>query len=155
MLEPGTPAPGFTLPSQSGERVSLSSLRGRWVVLYFFPRAATPGCTVQACGIRDHRADYDAAGATVLGISTDPVAKLERFADSERLDFPLLSDEDHAVHDAYGTWVEKKNYGRTYWGTQRATFVIDPEGVVRHVIARATPKTHDDKVLAALGELAA
>src|SRR5215210_8009775 len=125
MIEPGQPAPDFTLPSQTGEDVSIAALRGGWVVLYFYPRAATPGCTVQASGIRDHRADYAAAGATVLGLSTDPVAKLARFADSEALDFSLLSDEDHAVHDRYGTWVEKKNYGRMYWGTQRATFVID------------------------------
>lgn len=155
MIEPGEPAPDFTLPSQTGGEVSLAALRGGWVVLCFYPRAATPGCTVQACGIRDRHADYLAAGATVLGVSTDSVAKLERFADSERLDFSLLSDEDHAVHDRYGTWVEKKNYGKVYWGTQRATFVIDPEGIVRHVIPRVAPKTHDDKVLAALAELTA
>ena len=155
MLETGAAAPDFTLPNQDGEPVSLSSLRGGWVVLYFYPRAATPGCTIQACGVRDRRADYDAAGATVLGVSSDPVAKLKRFAADERLDFDLLSDEDHAVHDEYGTWVEKRNYGKTYWGTQRATFVIDPGGVVRHVIPKASPKTHDDDVLAALGELAA
>jgi peroxiredoxin Q/BCP len=154
MLDAGTPAPAFTLPNQDGEPVSLSALRGGWVVLYFYPRAATSGCTIQACGVRDHRADYVAAGATVLGVSSDPVAKLKRFADDERLGFDLLSDEDHAVHDAYGTWVEKQNYGRTYWGTQRATFVIDPDGVVRHVIPKASPKTHDDEVLAALDELA-
>ena len=155
MIEPGQPAPDFTLPSQAGEDVSLTALRGGWVVLYFYARAGTAGCTLQACGIRDRRSDYAAAGATVLGVSTDPVAKLERFADKEGLDFSLLSDVDHAVHDRYGTWVEKKNYGKVYWGTQRATFVIDPGGIVRHVIARVAPKTHDDKVLTALAELAA
>jgi peroxiredoxin Q/BCP len=155
MLETGAAAPDFTLQNQLGEPVSLSALRGGWVVLYFYPRASTPGCAIQASGVRDRRADYAAAGATVLGVSSDPVAKLTRFAEQERLDFDLLSDEDHAVHDEYGTWVEKQNYGKSYWGTQRATFVIDPDGVVRHVIPKASPKTHDDKVLAALGGLAA
>ena len=107
MLETGAAAPDFTLSNQDGEPVSLSALRGGWVVLYFYPRASTPGCTIQACGIRDRRADYAAAGATVLGVSSDPVAKLKRFAEDERLDFDLLSDEDHAVHDDYGVWVRE------------------------------------------------
>ena len=151
----GETAPDFELDDQHGEPVSLAGLRGGWVVLYFYPRADTPGCTTQACGVQDHRKDYAAAGATVLGVSTDQVPKLRKFADDQGLDFRLLSDEDHAVHDEYGVWIEKKNYGRTYWGTQRSTYVIDPEGVVRHVVARVTPKTHDDKILAVLGELAA
>lgn len=155
MIEPGEPAPDFTLPSQTGEDVSLAALRGGWVVIYFYSRAGTAGCTLQACGIRDRQAEYAAAGAAVLGVSTDPVAKLERFASDQRLGFRLLSDADHVVHDRYGTWVEKKNYGKVYWGTQRATFVIDPEGIVRHVIPRVMPKTHDDAVLASLAALAA
>src|SRR5204863_5416101 len=110
---------------------------------YFYPKADTPGCTTQACGVRDHRGDYEAAGATVLGVSKDPVRALRAFADKYGLEFPLLSDEDHAVQEAYEVWVEKSMYGRAYMGTQRATYVIDGEGVVRHVIPKASPKTHD------------
>jgi peroxiredoxin Q/BCP len=155
MLEPGDQAPDFTLPDQDGREVALSSLRGRPVVLYFYPKADTPGCTTQACGIRDHRAGYEEANAVVLGLSPDPVAKLRRFADKHTLDFTLLADEEHAVAQAYGTWVEKKMYGKTFMGNQRATFVIDPDGAVARVFPKVSPKTHDDVVLAALGELAA
>src|ERR1700761_572361 len=129
-LNPGDPAPDFTLPDQDGNDVSLSGLRGKTVVLYFYPKADTPGCTKQACGIRDHRADYDATGAVVLGVSPDEPKKLRKFADKYGLDFPLLADVGHPVADAYGTWVEKSMYGRKYWGNQRATFVIDPEGKI-------------------------
>src|SRR5215210_2975458 len=107
MLEAGTHAPDFTLPDQNGDDVSLADFRGRIVVLYFYPKADTPGCTAQACGVRDHRADYDAAGAVVLGLSPDPVDRIKRFHDRQGLNFPLLADEDHAVADDYGTWVEK------------------------------------------------
>jgi peroxiredoxin Q/BCP len=155
VLEPGDLAPDFTLPAHDGADVTLSALRGRPVVLYFYPKADTPGCTTQACGVRDHRADYDAAGAVVLGVSADPVAKVARFHDKYDLGFTLLADEDHAVAERYGAWVQKSMYGRTYMGVARATFVIDAEGVVRHVIPKASPKTHDDVVLKALGELAA
>jgi peroxiredoxin Q/BCP len=151
----GDPAPDFELPNQDEEPVRLSDLRGRRVVLYFYPKADTPGCTTQACGIRDHRADYDAAGATVLGVSPDPVKAVKKFYDKQSLGFTLLADEDHAVAERYGVWVEKSMYGRTYWGNARATFIIDEEGVIRHVIPKASPKTHDDEVLAALGSLAA
>jgi len=154
MIEPGQQAPDFTLANQDGDDVSLAGLRGRWVVLYFYPRAATPGCTVQACGVRDHRSDYDAAGATVLGVSTDPVAKLKAFHENEGLNFDLLSDEDHAVAESYGAWGEKKRYGKVSLGTHRMTFVIDPDGTVRHAIRKVSPPTHDEKVLAVLGELA-
>src|SRR4051794_35876855 len=150
MIDPGGPAPVFTLPDQGGEPVSLSSLRGRWVALYFSPKADTPGCTTQACGVRDHAADYEAANAVVLGVSPDPVAKVKKFHDKFDMNFTLLADADHAVAEAYGVWAEKSMYGRTYWGNLRATFVIDEEGVVRHVIPKASPKTHDDEVLAAL-----
>ncbi|HWT93461.1 MAG TPA: thioredoxin-dependent thiol peroxidase [Solirubrobacteraceae bacterium] len=153
MIETGQQAPDFTLPDQDGEDVTLSSLRGRRVVLYFYPKADTPGCTTQACGIRDHAADYEAAGAVVLGVSPDPVAKVKKFHAGQSLNFTLLADEGHAVADAYGTWVEKSMYGKTYWGVARATFVIDEEGTVRHVIPKATPKTHDDVVLKALADL--
>jgi peroxiredoxin Q/BCP len=151
----GDPAPDFELPDQDGNPVRLSDLRGRRVVLYFYPKADTPGCTTQACGIRDHRADYDAAGAAVLGVSPDPVKAVKKFHDKQSLGFTLLADEDHSVAERYGVWVEKSMYGRTYWGNARATFIIDEEGVIRHVIPKASPKTHDDEVLAALGALAA
>jgi thioredoxin-dependent peroxiredoxin len=153
MIEEATQAPDFTLPDQDGNDVTLSDLAGRTVVLYFYPKADTPGCTTQACGIRDHAGDYDAAGATVIGVSPDSVAAVKRFHDKQSLNFTLLADEDHAVCDAYGVWGEKSMYGKKYWGAQRSTFLIDGDGVVRHVIPKASPKTHDDEVLAALAEL--
>jgi peroxiredoxin Q/BCP len=155
MIEQGTPAPDFTLPDQDGQDVTLSSLRDRTVVLYFYPKADTPGCTTQACGIRDHRADYEAAGAVVLGVSPDPVSAVKQFADKQSLNFRLLADEDHAVCERYGVWGEKSMYGKTSMGVQRSTFIIDPEGVVARVFPKVSPKTHDEVVLAALGELAA
>jgi len=155
MIQPGEQAPDFQLPDQSGATVSLSALRGQPVVLYFYPKADTPGCTTQACGVRDHRSDYERAGATVLGVSPDPVKAVGKFADKYDLGFTLLADEDHAVCEAYGVWVEKSMYGKTYWGAQRTTFIIDPDGVVAHVIPKVSPKTHDDEVLAALGALGA
>jgi peroxiredoxin Q/BCP len=155
MIEAGEQAPQFTLPDQDGNDVSLDGLRGQTVVLYFYPRADTPGCTTQACGIRDHRADYEAAGVTVLGVSPDTVEDVKKFHDKQSLNFRLLADADHSVAEAYGTWGEKTNYGKTYWGVSRSTFIIDGEGVVRHVIPKASPKTHDEVVLKALGELQA
>lgn len=151
MIEAGTSAPEFTLPDQDGNEVSLSDFRGRTVVLYFYPKANTSGCTTQACGVRDHRADYEQAGAVVLGVSPDPVKAVKKFHDAQGLNFTLLADEDHAVCEAYGTWQEKSMYGRKYWGSTRSTFVIGPDGVVQHVIGKAKPATHDDEVLAALG----
>jgi peroxiredoxin Q/BCP len=130
--------------------VTLSDLRGRNVVLYFYPKAATSGCTIQACGVRDHRADYEKAGAVVLGVSPDPPRKLAKFAADEDLDFTLLSDEDHAVAEAYGVWVQKSMYGRTYMGNERTTFVIDPEGRIKQVLRKVKPAEHDDLVLGAL-----
>jgi peroxiredoxin Q/BCP len=146
----GDSAPDFTLPDQNGDPVSLSALRGRPVVLYFYPKADTPGCTVQACGVRDHRADYDQAGAVVLGVSADPIKRIANFAGKYTLGFPLLSDEDHAVAEAYGVWVEKSMYGRTYMGIERTTFVISPEGVVTEVFRKVKPGEHDELVLASL-----
>jgi peroxiredoxin Q/BCP len=154
MVEQGDQAPDFTLQDQDGNPVTLSDLRGTPVVLYFYPKADTPGCTTQACGIRDHRADYQRAGARVLGVSPDPVAAIRKFADKYTLDFELLADEDHEVADLYGVWGEKKLYGKTYMGVQRATFVIDPDGRIAKVFPKVSPKTHDDLVLEALGELA-
>ena len=154
MLTAGDQAPDFTLPDQSGEPVTLSDLRGQTVVLYFYPRADTPGCTTQACGVRDHAADYDQIDARVIGISPDPVTAVRKFADKYDLGFTLLADEDHAVADAYGTWGEKSMYGKTYMGVQRATFIIDADGRIAKVFPKVSPKTHDDAVLEALGALA-
>ena len=150
MVEQGRQAPDFELPDQDGNPVKLSGFRGQPVVLYFYPKADTPGCTTQACGIRDHRADYEAAGAVVLGVSPDPVKAVKKFADKQSLNFRLLADEDHSVCETYGVWVEKSMYGRTYWGAQRSTFILDEDGVVQHVIPKASPKTHDDEVLGLL-----
>ncbi|HEY8702140.1 MAG TPA: thioredoxin-dependent thiol peroxidase [Arthrobacter sp.] len=126
----GADAPGFTLKDSSGKEVSLASSRGRNTIVYFYPAASTPGCTKEACDFRDSLASFRSAGYDVLGISPDPVAKLAAFAAKEALSFPLLSDEDHAVAEAYGAWGEKKNYGRTYEGLIRSTIVVDPEGRV-------------------------
>ena len=150
--DPGQTAPDFELPDQDGQPVRLSDHRGRTVVLYFYPKADTPGCTTQACGIRDRRAEYDAAGVVVLGVSPDQVDAIKRFHDGQGLTFTLLSDADHAVCEAYGVWAEKSMYGRTYWGAKRATYVIDPDGTVARVFPKVSPKTHDDVVLAALAE---
>jgi thioredoxin-dependent peroxiredoxin len=153
MLGEGQMAPDFTLPDQDGSPVTLSGLQGQTVVLYFYPRADTPGCTAQACGIRDHAVDYERAAARVLGISPDPVKAVSSFADKYRLGFTLLADEDHSVADEYGTWVEKRTHGKTYWGVQRATFIVDPDGRIARVFPTVSPDTHDEVVLKALGEL--
>lgn len=155
MIEPGQQAPDFTLPDQDGQDVSLSGLAGRTVVLYFYPKADTPGCTTQACGIRDRASEYEAAGATVIGVSPDPVAAIKKFHSGRSLNFTLLADADHAVCDAYGVWGEKSMYGRKYFGAQRSTFIIDGSGTVVHVLPKASPKTHDDEVLKALSNLTA
>ena len=148
--QPGELAPDFTLPDQAGTPVSLSGLRGQTVVLYFYPKADTPGCTTQACGVRDHRADYAQAGAVVLGVSPDPVKRTAAFDQKYDLGFPLLADEDHQVAEAYGVWVEKTRYGRTYMGAERTTFVIGPDGLIREVFRSVKPAEHDDLVLGAL-----
>ena len=150
-LEIGSQAPDFTLPDQHGTPVSLAGLRGKTVVLYFYPKADTPGCTTQACGVRDHRADYESSDAVVLGVSPDPVKKVAKFDDKYGLGFPLLADEDHAVAEAYGVWVEKSMYGRKYMGNERTTFVIGPDGVIKNVFRSVKPAEHDELVLGALG----
>jgi peroxiredoxin Q/BCP len=149
-LEPGSPAPDFTLPDQHGEPVTLSSLQGRNIVLYFYPKADTPGCTTQACGVRDHRSAYESADAVVLGVSPDAPQKIAKFDDRYSLGFPLLGDEDHSVAESYGVWVEKSMYGRTYMGNERTTFVIGPDGVVKDVFRKVKPAEHDELVLGAL-----
>jgi thioredoxin-dependent peroxiredoxin len=153
-IKEGVPAPDFELPDQHGEPIRLSSFRGRKVVLYFYPKANTPGCTTQACGMRDHMRDFTDADTVVLGVSPDPVKAIRKFAEKQHLNFELLADEDHEVSEAYGVWVEKSMYGKTYWGTKRATFIIDEDGVVRRAF-KANPATHDADVLEALGELTA
>jgi len=154
MIETGATAPHFTLPDQDGKPVSLADYAGKTVVLYFYPKADTPGCTVQACGVRDHLPNYAEAGAVVIGVSPDSVRRVKKFVDRQSLDFALLADEDHAVCEQYGVWAEKSMYGRRYHGALRATFVIGPDGIVAHVIPRVTPRTHDDEVLAVLEQLA-
>jgi peroxiredoxin Q/BCP len=146
----GDQAPDFELPDQDGRTVKLSDFRGQTVVVYFYPKADTPGCTKQACGVRDHRADYAQAGAVVLGISPDPVAAVRKFHEKYGLDFSLLADEDHSVADRYGVWVEKSMAGRTYLGNERTTFIIDGDGRVMRVLRKVKPDEHDQQVLQAL-----
>lgn len=152
MIAQGDVAPDFELPDQDGRAIKLSDFRGQPVVVYFYPKADTPGCTTQACGVRDHRGAYETAGAVVLGISPDPVAKVKKFHEKHALDFALLADEGHAVAESYGVWVEKSMYGRKYFGNERTTFVIDPEGKVAEVLRKVKPAEHDERVLAALSE---
>jgi peroxiredoxin Q/BCP len=150
VIEEGKPAPEFELTSDSGEAVSLASLRGQPVVLYFYPKDDTPGCTAQACGIRDAWGEFQRAGAVVLGVSADDAASHARFREKYGLPFPLLADTDHRVSEAYGVWGEKKLYGKTYMGIERSTFVIDADGTVARVMRKVKPDTHADDVLAAL-----
>jgi peroxiredoxin Q/BCP len=153
MIAVGQPAPAFTLPDQDGKPVSLADFAGETVVLYFYPKASTPGCTTQACGVRDRLPDYEGAGAHVLGVSPDEVAAVKKFHDDQDLNFTLLADVGHEVADAYGAWGEKSMYGRTYMGVIRTTFVIDGSGTVTHVFPKIQPKKHDAAVLKALAEL--
>ena len=155
MLEAGQEAPDFTLSDQDGEELTLSDLRGETVVLYFYPKADTPGCTIQACGVRDRFEDYvETRAARVVGISPDSVADVKKFHDKFDLNFTLLADADHAVAEAYGVWGEKSMYGRKYMGVARATFIVDGDGKVAKVFPKVSPKTHDEVVLEALAELA-
>jgi thioredoxin-dependent peroxiredoxin len=151
-LNPGDPAPDFTLPDQHGDPVSLSGFRGKTVVLYFYPKADTPGCTTQACGVRDHQADYSAAGAVVLGVSPDAVKAVSKFDQKFGLGFPLLADEGHKVAEQYGVWAKKSMYGREYMGNERTTFVIAPDGTIKDILRKVKPAEHDNLVLAAIGQ---
>jgi peroxiredoxin Q/BCP len=150
MVEEGTPAPDFELQSDAGETVRLSDLRGRPVVLFFYPKDDTPGCTTQACGIRDAWGEFERAGAVVLGVSPDSEQSHVKFKDKFDLPFTLLADTDHAVAEAYGVWALKKYMGREYMGVERTTFVIGADGVVARVFQKVKPATHADDVLAAL-----
>src|SRR3954464_9069610 len=150
VIEEGKPAPDFELPSDSGETVKLSELRGKPVVLYFYPKDDTPGCTAQACGIRDAYGEFERAGAVVLGISPDDERSHGKFRDKYELPFTLLADTDHSVAEQYGVWGEKKYMGRTYLGVRRWTFVIDEDGNVKKVLPDVKPASHADDVLAVL-----
>jgi peroxiredoxin Q/BCP len=150
VVEEGKPAPDFELTSDSGESVRLSDLKGRPVVVYFYPRDDTPGCTAQACGIRDNYEAFGERGAVVLGISPDDESSHVKFKQKYGLPFTLLADPDHRVADQYGVWAERSMYGKTYMGIERSTFVIDPEGNVARVLRRVKPDTHAEQVLAVL-----
>jgi thioredoxin-dependent peroxiredoxin len=152
LVKEGNPAPDFTLTSDSGERVSLESLRGKPVVLYFYPKDDTPGCTAQACGIRDAWGEFEARGAIVLGVSPDDESSHVKFKEKYDLPFTLLADTDHKTAEDYGVWVEKNYAGKTYMGVERSTFVIDADGTVAKELRRVKPDTHADDVLAALPE---
>ncbi len=150
MIEEGKPAPNFELTTDTGETISLAELRGKPVVLYFYPKDDTPGCTTQACGIRDAYGEFRRAGAVVLGVSPDDERSHAKFRDKYELPFTLLADTDHSVAEQYGVWGEKKYMGRTYMGVTRATFVIDEDGNVKKIFPSVKPATHAADVLAAL-----
>ncbi|WP_052669304.1 thioredoxin-dependent thiol peroxidase [Nitriliruptor alkaliphilus] len=152
-MEAGQPAPTFTLPDQDGREVALEDLRGRPVVIYFYPKDDTPGCTTQACGIRDQWAEFEAAGAAVLGISPDTVESHARFAGKYDLPHTLLADPEREALTAYGAWGEKVLYGKTTVGVIRSTFLVDAEGTVAKVWKRVQTKTHADRVLQAIADL--
>lgn len=152
-LEPGSKAPAFTLTADDGHKVRLSDFAGKPVVLYFYPKDDTPGCTKEACAFRDAQADLKKAGAVVLGVSADDAASHRKFRDKYKLNFPLLADTDHKVAEKYGAWREKNMYGKISLGIQRSTYLIDPVGKVAHVWKRVKVDGHDAQVLAALKEL--
>jgi thioredoxin-dependent peroxiredoxin len=152
-MNEGDVAPDFELRNQDGEPVSLSDYRGRTVVLYFYPKADTPGCTTQACGIRDRFGDYEDADSVVLGVSPDEPEALRRFADKYRLPFTLLADVEHEVAETFGVWKHKSIGGNEFWGNERATFLIDGEGRIARVFHDVSPASHDDLLLGALAEL--
>ena len=149
-IEEGQKAPDFNLPADDGGKVKLKDLRGQIVVLYFYPRDDTPGCTREACAFRDRSKELQKLGVKVLGVSTDDVASHEKFRDKFKLNFPLLADVDHKTADAYGAWREKNMYGKKSWGVQRSTFVIDADGVVRKAWKRVQVDGHDEQVIEAV-----
>ena len=152
MLEAGTTAPDFTAPQNGGGTFTLSDHRGKFVVLYFYPKDSTPGCTVEACAFRDATSEYAALNAVVVGVSKDSVKRHDNFVKKQELNFPLVSDAESDICEQYGTWVQKKMYGKEYMGIARATFLIDPGGVICHVWPKVKVKVHADEVLAALKE---
>ena len=153
-LEPGAAAPDFSVVNDQGKKVKLSSLKGKPVVLYFYPKDDTPGCTKEACAFRDRQQEIRSSGATVLGVSPDDVASHAKFRDKYELNFPLLSDSDHKIAEAYGAWREKNMYGKKSMGIQRSTYLIDAKGKIAKVWKRVKVDGHDQQVLDALAELA-
>lgn len=151
--ELGQPAPDFTTQNQREENVSLSDLKGKKVVLYFYPKAMTPGCTVQACGLRDTQKELEDRNVVVLGLSPDAPKRLQKFIDRDELNFDLLSDEDHAIAEKYGVWAMKKFMGREFMGVHRITFIIDEDGKLVHIMEKVKTKTHHDDLIAALDAL--
>jgi peroxiredoxin Q/BCP len=151
----GDPAPDVALPDDTGQVHRLADQRGRWTVLYFYPKDDTPGCTVEACEFRDQNDTISERGADVWGISPQGAASKRSFREKFGLSFTLLADERHEVAEAYGSWVEKQNYGKTYWGVARTTFLISPDGRVARVWQKVKPEGHASEVLAALDELGA
>ncbi|WP_369854908.1 thioredoxin-dependent thiol peroxidase [Candidatus Thalassolituus haligoni] len=148
--EAGTQAPAFTTLNQRGETVSLSDYQGKTLILYFYPKAMTPGCTTQACGLRDSQAELAAHNAVAVGISPDAPARLQKFIDRDQLNFDLLSDEDHQIAEAYGVWGLKKFMGKEYMGINRITFIIGEDGLIQQVMPKVKTKTHHDDVIALL-----
>lgn len=146
-LEPGQEAPDFEASTQDEERLRLSDFRGQWVALYFYPKDDTPGCTKQACSLRNGYRALQDAGIAVIGVSEDDVASHERFAGKYNLPFPLVADPEHGVLDAYGVYGERQMYGNTFMGTARTTYLIDPEGVIRHVFKRPKTDAHTEEIL--------
>ncbi|RMH65060.1 MAG: thioredoxin-dependent thiol peroxidase [Calditrichaeota bacterium] len=153
MLEIGTLAPDFTLPDQDGQTLSLKELRGQWVVLYFYPKDMTPGCTTEACTFQEELPAFEQLDARIIGVSKDSVKRHRTFADKHNLTFTLLSDEKGTMVEAYGAWQEKRLYGKTYWGIVRMTYIIDPDGRIAHVFPKVKPKEHPAEVAAVLREL--
>lgn len=149
----GNNAPVFSLLNQDDEKISLKDFKGQWVILYFYPKAMTPGCTTQACGIRDFKKDFAKRDAVVFGISPDEPKRLKKFQEKEDLNFDLLSDPDHAIADKYGVWGLKKFMGREYEGIHRITFIINPEGKIAHIMDDVKTKSHHKDVLALLKDL--
>ncbi|MBA3975407.1 MAG: thioredoxin-dependent thiol peroxidase [Candidatus Solibacter sp.] len=152
-LTVGSLAPDFTALTDAGEKLSLSSLKGRKVVLYFYPKAGTPGCTTEACSFREQMPRIEAVDAAVLGVSPDPVNRVAKFKQKFNLPFTLLADEDHSVAEQYGVWVEKSNYGKTYMGVERTTFVIAPDGSIASIFRKVKVNGHTEDVLAALHKI--
>ena len=149
-LKEGDKAPAFTASTSGGGKVSLADLKGKSVILYFYPRDDTPGCTKEACAFRDHFADFKKKGAVVLGVSTDPVKVHDKFVEKFKLPFTLLADEDRKIVEAYGVWGQKSFMGRKYLGTHRVTFLIGPDGKIKKIWPKVKPEEHAEEVLAAL-----
>lgn len=152
LLHVGTTAPTFTLPDHTNTPINLADFSGKWRVIYFYPKASTPGCTTQACSIRDNIDDFNALGVPVFGISPDSPKAIAKFVTNQNLNFHLLGDESKETLEKYGVWAEKSMYGKTYMGALRVTYIIDPQGKIAHVMPKVSPATHTAEVLAFLKE---